>query len=109
MDEMRLLEHTQQFVMHPLPRLHSLPATLPLEGAVRIELEEGVPVFRASSAIQARIEELLLRQRRGRLGRGEKKELDQYEEIDDYLSFVNRLMRNIVRFMLQQEPRSGGE
>ena len=95
MGKMRLLEHTQQFVMHPLPRLHTLPATLPLEGAVRIELEEGVPVFRASSAIRARIEDLLLKQRRSRLDRGEEKELDQYEEIDDYLSFVNRLMRNI--------------
>jgi len=97
MSEMRLLEHTQQFVARPLPRLRSLPATLPLENAVRIELEEGVPVFRASSAIRARIEELLLKQRRGRLDRGEKKELDQYEEIDDYLSFVNRLMRNIIQ------------
>jgi len=97
MSEARLLEHTRQFVVHPLPRLRSLPAALPLEGAVRIELEEGTPVFRASSVIQARIEDLLLKQRRGRLGREEKEELDRYEEVDDYLSFVNRLMRNIIQ------------
>jgi len=73
MSEMRLLEHTRQFVVHPLPRLRSLPTALPLEGAVRIELEEGMPVFRASAFIQARIEELLLKERGARLSGQEKK------------------------------------
>jgi hypothetical protein len=27
-----------------LPKLHSLPNSLPIEGAVRIELEEGIPI-----------------------------------------------------------------
>jgi hypothetical protein len=88
--------------VHPLPRLRSLPASLPLEGAVRIELEEGVPVFRASGAARARIEELLLRQQESRLTAEEEKELDRYEEIDDYLSFVNRLVRNILQTELDE-------
>jgi hypothetical protein len=84
-------------MVRPLPRLRSLPATLPLEGAVRIELEEGVPVFRASSSTRTRIEELLLRQQEARLTTEDEEELDRYEEIDDYLSFVNRLVRNIIQ------------
>ncbi len=84
-------------MVRPLPRLRSLPATLPLEGAVRIELEEGVPVFRASSLIQARVEELLLKQHQAQLSAEEEEELDRYEEVDDYLSFVNRLIRNAIQ------------
>jgi|Deesub1362A_J573_1020465.scaffolds.fasta_scaffold09173_4 hypothetical protein len=84
-------------VIHPLPRLRVLPATLPLEGAVRIELEEGVPVFRASSSVQACIEKLLLKERQVGLTPEEKEELDRYEEIDDYLSFVNRVIRNLIK------------
>lgn len=83
-------------MVRPLPRLRSLPATLPLEGAVRIELEEGIPVFRASGSIQARVEELLLKQHRAPLS-AEEEELDRYEEVDDYLSFVNRLIRNVIQ------------
>jgi hypothetical protein len=59
-----------------------LPALLPLEGAVRIELEEGVPVFRASDVIQARIEDLIMRQSSGELSTAEEKELDRYEDAD---------------------------
>ena len=84
-------------MVHPLPRLRALPATLPLEGAVRIELEEGVPIFRASGSIQTRIEGLLLKEREAGLTVEEKGELDRYEEIDDFLSFVNRAVRNLVQ------------
>ncbi len=49
------------------PKLQSLPATLPMEGAVRIEVEEGVPIFRASSAVQTRIETLLFKQQTSQL------------------------------------------
>lgn len=83
--------------IRPLPRLRALPATFPLEGAVRIELEEGVPVFRASSPIQTRIEGLLLKEREVGLTVEEERELDRYEEIDDYLSFINRMVRNLVQ------------
>jgi HNH endonuclease len=71
-----------------LAKLESLPATLPIKGAVRIELEEGVPIFRATGIVQARIEELLLKQKENSLSQQEEQELNSYEEIDDYLSFV---------------------
>jgi len=83
--------------IRPLPRLRALPTTLPLEGAVRIELEEGVPVFRASGSIQARIEGLLLKKGEVGLTVEEKEDLDRYEEIDDYLSFINRVIRNLIQ------------
>ncbi len=79
------------------PKLKSLPATLPLEDAVRIELEEGVPVFKASHTVQNRIDSLLFKQRQSRISGGEEKELDRYEEVDDYLSFVNRVIRNLYQ------------
>jgi len=78
----------------PPPRLNSLPGTLPTEGALCIELQEGIPVIRASSSVQKRIETLLIRQRESGLSESETEELDRYEEIDDYLSFLNRIARN---------------
>jgi hypothetical protein len=90
-------------IIYPLPRLRSLPATLPVEGAVRIELEEGVPIFRASDTVQARIEALLLKQRASRLSAEEEQELDRYEEIDDYLSFLNRVVRDLLHTQDQQD------
>lgn len=78
-----------------VPRLHGLPSTLPSDGAVRIEMEEGKPVLRASAAVQTRIEDLLQKQRETGLSADENEELDQYEEIDDYLSLVNRVVRNL--------------
>lgn len=97
MNEVKVQEHIRKVVMQPLPQLCGLPAMLPLEGAVRIELEEGVPVFRASNVIRDRIEDLVIKQRREGLNRAEEEELDRYEEVDDYLSFVNRMMRNIIQ------------
>ena len=87
--------------LYPLPKLRNLPAALPMETAVRIELEEGVPVFRASHLIQERIEALLRKQRETHLKADEEKELDKYEEMDDYFSFINRVVRNL----LQSEKR----
>ena len=77
-----------------LLKLGSLPSNL-IEGAVRIEIEEGIPLFTASSLVLARIEQLLAKQQDAPLSPEEEQELDSYEEIDDYLSFVNRTMRNI--------------
>jgi hypothetical protein len=82
-------------------RLHNLPTTLPAEGSVRLELEEGVPIFRASTLIQERIEQLLAKQGSSPLSKTEQEELDQYEDIDDFLSFVNRTVRNLM-----QNPRN---
>lgn len=35
-----------------LPKLENLRDTLPIEGAVRIELVEGIPIFKASTAVK---------------------------------------------------------
>ncbi len=78
-----------------LPKLQSLPKSFPLEGAVNIELVEGVPIFRASNTIVKRINTLLEKQEKFLLNSEEEQELDLYEEIDDYLSLVNRTVRNI--------------
>lgn len=67
---------------------------IPIDGAVRIELEEGIPIFRASVSVQDRIEALLTKEQETCLNDDEEQELDAYEEIDDYLSFVNRTIRN---------------
>jgi hypothetical protein len=85
-----------------LPKLEQLPINLPIEGAVRIELEEGIPIFRASSFVQGRIEALLSKQQDSSLDMEEERELDCYEEIDDYLSFVNRTVRNLSIPEIQQ-------
>ena len=93
----------------PLPKLRSFPQNLPLEGAVRIELVEGILVFRSTTIVQTRIESLLAKQQDETLSLAEEGELNSYEEIDDYLSFVNRLVRNMsiqggsLEF-LNQEP-----
>jgi hypothetical protein len=78
-----------------LPKLRSFPQNLPLKGAVRIELVEGMPIFRSTSLVQTRIETLLAKQQDKTLSLAEEEELDSYEEIDDYLSLVNRLVRNM--------------
>ena len=86
-----------------LPKLQNLPKTLPLEGAVRIELVEGLPIFRASSTVQNRIEELLEKQQTSPLNSDEEQELDLYEEIDDYFSFINRTVRNLYLTQSQSD------
>jgi hypothetical protein len=78
-----------------LPLLNHLPASLPLEGSVRLELVEGIPIFRASTQVQSRIETLLEQQKQVGLKAEEENELNHYEELDDYLSLVNRTVRNI--------------
>ncbi len=85
-----------------LPTLKNLPSHLLIDGAVRIELEEGIPIFRVTDRIQSRIEDLLNRQQEVSLSEAEEQELDSYEEIDDYLGFVNRTMRNLFVLEAQQ-------
>ena len=89
-------------LVRSIPRLRSLPISLPVEGAIRIELQEGIPVLRASSSVQARVETLLRKQRESGLSMQEAEEFDRYEEIDDYLSLLNRLVRNLFQ---AQQPR----
>jgi hypothetical protein len=75
-------------------KLEHLPATLPQEEAIKIELVEGVPIFRASQKVQQRIENLLIKQQENSLSLEEEQELDDHENLDDYLSLVNRTIRN---------------
>ncbi len=85
----------EKTIEYPLPKLQSLPDTLPADGAIGIELQNGIPVIRASSCVQDRIEVLLDKQKKGGLSKKELDEFDRYEELDDYLSFINRVTRNI--------------
>lgn len=78
-----------------IPKLNRLPETLLRAGAVQLELEQGIVIFRASAAVQTRITELLEKQKAQALTSVEESELTGYEEIDDYLSHVNRLIRNL--------------
>lgn len=82
---------------YPPPMLHSLPDTLPSQGSLCIELHEGIPVIRASFYVQERVETLLEKHRESGLSGSETEELDQYEEMDDYLSFLNRIVRNLYQ------------
>jgi len=83
-------------IINPFPKLQALPVTLPIEGAVRIEIEEGVPIFKASNSVQTRIEGLIQKNQDAGLTAKESEELDRYEEIDDYLSFLNRVVCNLL-------------
>ena len=85
------------------PRLRNLPPTLPLEGAIRMELQEGIPIFRSSNSVQERIEWLVDKQQDAELTEKEVEELERYEEMDDYLSFLNRVVRNLQQAQPSQE------
>lgn len=89
---------------HPLFTLGELPAALRREGAINLEIEQGVPILRASKAVQNRLHSLLSKQRTAKLTEAEEKELRQYEQVDDYLSLLNRLSRNLVQ---EQSPQGG--
>lgn len=89
-----------------VPVLRALPITLPRDGAIELELEQGVLVFRVSEAVQEQIEALLLKQRAARLTPTDAQELARYEEIDDYLSFLNRLTRNLAQARQQGSDSS---
>ncbi len=92
-------------LVESVPRLHALPISLPRESAVELELEQGVLVFHVSPIAQERIESLLEKQREAKLDEGEENELEQYEEIDDYLSFLNRLTRNLAESQIEESKR----
>lgn len=75
-------------------KLEHLLSILPLEGAIRIELIQGIPIFRASEKVITRIETLLIKHKESNLTSVEENELETYEELDDYLNLVNRIIRN---------------
>jgi hypothetical protein len=80
-----------------LPQLQQLPPSLNMEGAISIELVEGFPVLRAAAVVQDRVQELLHKQQDSQLSIDEEQELDQYEFIDDYVSLLNRIVRNALQ------------
>ncbi|MGK7928655.1 MAG: hypothetical protein AB4290_26040 [Spirulina sp.] len=83
-------------MMTPLPlKLERLPGNFPKESMVSIDLVEGIPIFRASEQVQSRIESLLTKYKESNLSDRETEELDSYEELDDYLSWINRTIRNL--------------
>src|SRR5215210_5102592 len=88
-----------------VPKLQALPVSLPRERAIEIEVDEGVLIFRVSKIAQERIEQLLDKQKSENLTDLEETELDRYEEIDDYLSFLNRLTRNLGGNNLEEKER----
>jgi len=75
-----------------LPQLDRLPDRFTLDAVIGLELIEGIPLFRASNTIRDRIQTLL---DQPELQASEEAELDDYEILDDYLSWVNRIMRNL--------------
>ncbi len=82
--------------VQPIPMLNHIPTTLSMEEAVRLVYEQGVLIFHISQKLQKRIESLIQKQQKTPLSTKENRELDEYEEIDDYLSFVNRVIRNLM-------------
>lgn len=80
-----------------LPQFNVLFQALPLDNVVRLEVNEGVLIFRALPQIQKRIEELVEKQQSQPLSSAEKNELAQFEELDEFLSLVNRLVRNLMQ------------
>lgn len=87
--------------------LTTLPKNLPLDGAIAISLQDGVMIFRASQNIQERIENLLDKREETSLNETEEQELDDFAAIDDYLSFVNRMIRN--NFLLENIAKTKPE
>jgi hypothetical protein len=69
-------------------------------------MSNGLPIFRTLPAIQNRVEDLLEQQQRQALTNDEQRELSEYEELDDFLSLVNRLVRNSAHFG-SGEPKNG--
>ena len=86
-----------QQTLPSLPKLQHLPKSMPCDGAISMGLEEGIPIFQASSCVKERIQELLEKEKSLGLNKAETEELDHYEAVDDYLSYLNRLVRNISK------------
>ena len=68
-------------------------ASLP-DGAVSIEIQDEKIVLRASQQLQQRFEELVERRKNAILTAAESKQYDAICDLDDVLSWLNRLMRS---------------
>ncbi len=74
----------------PVPTLRHLPASLPLDGAVRLELQDGVPVLRASTAVRRRMTTLLRKQKHGTLPPSKMTELHDYPDHQDFRAAITK-------------------
>lgn len=83
------------FLIQKFPKLKKVIK----ENSVRLEIEQGVIIFRTSKEMQTRIENLLEKNKSDVLSKNEESEFSAYEEIDDYLSHVNRLIRNSAQHL----------
>ncbi|HYM00902.1 MAG TPA: hypothetical protein VEZ90_18235, partial [Blastocatellia bacterium] len=79
-----------------MPHFDDLPPAFRREGAISLEMEQGAVILRASKAVQRRLASLVRKSQIGKLTNAEKEELEQFEPMDDYLSLLNRLSRNLV-------------
>lgn len=84
-----------------LLNLHRLPNSLPSEGSIRIELVKGLLVFRISTKIQERIETLIAQKTESALTSEEATELEQYQQLVDYLNLVNETIKKAFLYPLQ--------
>jgi len=57
--------------------------------------DDAISILRASPSVQTRIEDLLNKARHVPLSEIEEAELDAYAEVDDCLSLLNRIIRNL--------------
>ena len=83
----------QPMLVSSWPKWFDFPDSLVKEGALSLELRDGVPMLRASKSVQTRIDALLRKQQDQSLSDAENKEFDSYEAIDDYISLLNRITR----------------
>ena len=83
-----------------LLNLHPLPNSLPLKGSIGIELVKELLVFRISTKIQKRIETLFAQKTESALTSEEATQLEQYQELVDYLNLVNETMNKAFLYPL---------
>ena len=83
-----------------LLNLHRLPNSLPSDGSIGIELVKGLLVFRISTKIQEPIETLIAQKTESAFTSEEATELEQYQELVDYLNLVNETMRKAFLYPL---------
>jgi hypothetical protein len=83
-----------------LLNLHRLLNSLSIEGSIGIELVKGLLVFRISTKIQERIETLIAQKTESALTSKEATELEQYQELVDYLNLVNETIKKAFLYPL---------
>ena len=83
-----------------LLNLHRLPNSLSIEGSIGIELVKELLVFRISTKIQERIETLIAQKTESALTSEEETELDQYQQLVDYLNLVNETIKKAFLYPL---------